>query len=114
MGLAVYRQKRDFRLTPEPRGKDKVAQDKPIFVIQRHAARRLHYDFRLEADGVLKSWAIPKGPSLDPHIKRLAIQTEDHPLDYATFAGDIPKGEYGGGHVDIWDHGTYENLTVRH
>ncbi|MGA8401669.1 MAG: DNA polymerase ligase N-terminal domain-containing protein, partial [Stellaceae bacterium] len=114
MVLELYRQKRDFRKTPEPsgasaRGRSRVKEGLS-YVIQKHAARRLHYDFRLELDGVLKSWAIPKGPSLDPHEKRLAVEVEDHPLDYGGFEGVIPQGEYGGGTVLLWDRGTWEPL----
>lgn len=111
--LSDYIRKRDFAGTPEPPGRRARSSKKPIFVIQKHAARRLHYDFRLEAEGVLKSWAIPKVPVLDPSVKRLAVPTEDHPLDYASFAGTIPEGHYGAGEVEIWDAGTYENLTER-
>jgi len=111
--LKDYREKRDFGITPEPGGRESGASPEPIFVIQKHAARQLHYDFRLEVDGVLKSWAIPKGPSTDPKDKRLAVPTEDHPLAYAGFEGVIPAGEYGGGAVLVWDTGSYRNLTEK-
>jgi bifunctional non-homologous end joining protein LigD len=109
--LSTYRRKRDFERTPEPSGEraqSRTASDLPRFVIQRHRARRLHYDFRLEIDGVLVSWAVPKGLTLDPKARHLAVHVEDHPLDYADFEGVIPAGEYGGGDVIVWDRGTWE------
>ena len=107
MGLEEYKRKRRFQETPEPEGEVQKARGNS-FVIQKHRATRLHYDFRLEMDGVLRSWAIPKGPTFDPAEKRLAVETEDHPLDYGGFEGVIPKGNYGAGNVIIWDSGTYE------
>ncbi|MFP4562257.1 MAG: DNA polymerase ligase N-terminal domain-containing protein [Spirochaetia bacterium] len=108
--LEEYKRKRDFRKTREPEGKPGKESGKPIFVIQKHDASNLHYDFRIEVDGVLKSWAVPKGLSTDPKDKRLAIHTEDHPLEYADFEGTIPEDQYGGGTVMVWDRGTYENI----
>jgi bifunctional non-homologous end joining protein LigD len=108
--LAEYKAKRDFGKTPEP-GPKRARRKGNSFVIQKHAARRTHFDFRLEHDGVLKSWAVTKGPSLDPSQKRLAVMTEDHPLEYGKFEGVIPRGEYGAGPVMIWDEGTWEPLN---
>src|SRR5437867_1547146 len=119
--LTEYKRKRDPKETPEPFGGRKGETKEPIFVVQRHDARRLHYDFRLERDGALASWAVPKGVPLEPGTQHLAVHVEDHPLDYADFEGEIPAGNYGAGTVEIWDRGTYElveekrdgGLTVR-
>jgi DNA ligase D-like protein (predicted 3'-phosphoesterase) len=110
--LATYRKKREFSKTPEPRGTIKKSK-LPIFVIQEHHASHLHFDFRIEVDGVLKSWAIPKGISTKTGEKHLAVPTEDHPMEYAHFEGVIPKGHYGGGTVMVWDIGTYENVKEK-
>src|ERR671923_150559 len=106
MGLREYHRKRDFAKTPEPRGQERRGEGWS-FCVQKHGATRLPYDFRLELDGVLKSWAVPKGPSFDPSDKRLAVEVEDHPIEYAKFEGTIPEGEYGGGTVMIWDRGRW-------
>jgi bifunctional non-homologous end joining protein LigD len=108
VSLAVYRHKRDFARTPEPRGRTRRAAERLSFVIQRHAASRLHYDFRLELDGVLKSWAVPKQPAPVAGRKRLAVHVEDHPIEYGRFSGEIPEGHYGAGTVAIWDRGWWE------
>src|ERR1700676_2282708 len=109
MSLSKYREKRDFKTTTEPDGSSAQSKKRSAltYVVQKHRATNLHYDFRLEYNGVLLSWAVPKGPSLDPSVKRLAMRVEDHPLDYANFEGVIPEGEYGGGTVMVWDNGTW-------
>lgn len=111
--LAEYKRKRDFKKTSEPPPKVKKPSHEPMFVIQKHDARRLHYDLRLESEGVLKSWAVPKGPSTYTKDKHLAVLVEDHPMDYGHFEGRIPDGEYGAGPVIVWDTGTYRNLKMK-
>jgi bifunctional non-homologous end joining protein LigD len=108
MTLEEYRRRRKFSKTPEPAGRERPTDYERIFVVQKHAARRLHYDVRLAINGVLASWAVPRGPSMNPADKRLAIRTEDHPLEYADFEGVIPEGQYGAGTVMVWDRGQYE------
>lgn len=112
--LERYQRKRNFTATREPRGRRQSSSGDPHFVIQHHLATADHYDFRLEIDGVLVSWAVPKGPSTDPRVKRMAVRTEDHPLDYEDFEGTIGTGQYGAGVVLVWDHGTFRNTSTAH
>jgi len=111
--LSEYERKRNRKQTPEPFGGNRGKAKAPVFVVQRHDARRLHYDFRLERDGVLASWAVPKGVPLEPGQQHLAVHVEDHPLEYGSFEGEIPQGNYGAGTVEIWDRGTYELLEEK-
>ena len=112
MSLKIYQNKRNFDKTPEPKGNVSTTAKKKIFVIQEHNATHLHWDLRLEMEGVLKSWALPKEPPLEENIRRLAVPVEDHPLDYANFQGTIPEGEYGAGEVLLWDRGNYEPVSI--
>jgi bifunctional non-homologous end joining protein LigD len=114
MGLETYQSMRDFKATPEPKGRKRASKGAAVFVIQKHAARRLHYDLRLEMDGVLKSWAVTRGPSLVPGEKRLSVHVEDHPMDYGDFEGTIPEGQYGAGTVIVWDRGTWTPVFDAH
>jgi DNA ligase D-like protein (predicted 3'-phosphoesterase) len=113
MGLAEYKRRRDFQKSPEPMGSEHEKAEAKIYLIHRHEATHLHWDLRLEMDGVLKSWAVPKEPPTQPGTRRLAVQVEDHPLEYAGFSGVIPEGEYGAGTVEIWDKGSYTPVSIK-